>query len=179
MNSWRVEQALLQRRMAKGFTLIEVMVAVAILALALPAMLYALSNQLENTGYLRDKLFAQWAAENALAEIRFANRRSGNIAKSQQGEEQIAGRTWYWRSEAKAFPQEEFKDIIGVQISVFLSKENRDQQAITTLTGIVRRFDTAPQSRPAFAEPPTASTTPANNQHSSNADEPAQNTESN
>ena len=139
----------------KGFTLIEVMVAVAILALALPAMMYALSNQLDNTAYLRDKMFAQWAAENALAEIRLENRSSGRIkAKKLKGEEEIAGRTWYWRSEAKAFPQEEFKDIYGVQVAVYSEKNAKDEASIFRMTGMIRQYDQAAIKRPDFEAPP-------------------------
>ena len=55
---------------ARGFTLVEVMVALAIVAIALPALLMALYQQIDDTAYLRDKTLAYMVAENKLAEIR-------------------------------------------------------------------------------------------------------------
>ncbi len=55
---------------ARGFTLVEVMVALAIVAIALPAVLMALYQQVDDTAYLRDKTMAQMVAANKLAEMR-------------------------------------------------------------------------------------------------------------
>jgi general secretion pathway protein I len=52
----------------RGFTLVEVMVALAVVAIALPALLVALSQHVDGTGYLRDKSLAQMVAANKLAE---------------------------------------------------------------------------------------------------------------
>ena len=54
----------------RGFTLVEVMVALMVIAIALPALLKALYQQVDGTAYLRDKSIAQWVANNKLAENR-------------------------------------------------------------------------------------------------------------
>lgn len=51
-----------------GFTLIEVLAALAIIAVALMAALRATGQGTSNVGELRSRLFAGWVAENLLAE---------------------------------------------------------------------------------------------------------------
>jgi len=57
------------RSRANGFTLIEVMVAMAVVAVALPALLFALIQQVDGTGYLRERTLASWVAANKLSEL--------------------------------------------------------------------------------------------------------------
>ena len=52
-----------------GFTLIEVLIALAILAISLTALLKATSEDIRDTGYLKDKTIAMMLSENALTQI--------------------------------------------------------------------------------------------------------------
>ena len=55
---------------AGGFTLIEVLVALTIVAVALMAALRAAGSLTQNSGELRARMLAQWSAENRLAQMR-------------------------------------------------------------------------------------------------------------
>jgi general secretion pathway protein I len=78
----------------RGFTLIEVLVALMILAMGLSALMVAVSGTARTSGYLRDKTLAQWIALNRLSEVRL------NITKFGQntdtGEVYMANRTWHY-----------------------------------------------------------------------------------
>jgi general secretion pathway protein I len=54
----------------RGFTLIEILVAVAILAIALAATTRAASLATDGTLETRHRLLATWAAQNRVAELR-------------------------------------------------------------------------------------------------------------
>lgn len=58
-------------RIAKhqGFTLIEVLVALFILAIALAAVMRNLTGAITTTGALRDRTLALWVAENRLTRV--------------------------------------------------------------------------------------------------------------
>lgn len=58
------------QRRAAGFTLIEILVAVAILAVALAATTRAASMATDGALETRHRLLATWAAQNRVAEIR-------------------------------------------------------------------------------------------------------------
>jgi general secretion pathway protein I len=77
-----------------GFTLVEVLVAVMIIALGLTALMIAVSGTARTSGYLRDKTLAQWIALNRLSEVRL------NVTKFGQntdiGEVDFANRKWHY-----------------------------------------------------------------------------------
>ena len=87
----------------RAFTLVEVMVALAVVAVAVPALLLTLSQQLDGTRYLQDRIQAQWIAANRLAELRLVAAAKGTLQTGLiTGSEEMAGRIWYWWSEGEA-----------------------------------------------------------------------------
>lgn len=79
----------------RGFTLIEVLVALVIVALGMSALLGSLGSAADTASYLRDKSFAQWIGFNQLATLRL----SGTLPSdgTTDGELDYAGRHWRWR----------------------------------------------------------------------------------
>jgi general secretion pathway protein I len=77
-----------------GFTLVEVLVALIIVAMGLSALMIAVSSTARSSGALRDKTLAQWMALNRLTEVRL------NLVKFGQntdtGEVNFANRTWHY-----------------------------------------------------------------------------------
>ena len=59
-----------QHAVRRGFTLIEVLVALAIVSIALMSALRAAGQGTQQVGELRSRLLAGWVAENRLAEHR-------------------------------------------------------------------------------------------------------------
>jgi general secretion pathway protein I len=79
---------------ARGFTLVEVLVALMIVAMALAALMVAVSGTARTSGYLRDKTLAQWMALNRLSEVRLNLTKFGQ--NTDTGEINFANRTWHY-----------------------------------------------------------------------------------
>ncbi|MBF0628733.1 MAG: type II secretion system minor pseudopilin GspI [Magnetococcales bacterium] len=82
------------RGRAGGFTLLETVAALAVLALALAASLRVSSEHIRNAAYLRDRTLAHWVALNQATERRV--RREWPDPGSFRGTESMAEREWYW-----------------------------------------------------------------------------------
>ena len=80
---------------ARGFTLLEVLVAVAVLAMALGAIISGMARYADNAGYLRQKTIAIWVAHNRLTEVELEDQWP-EVGKS-DGEAEMAGIKWKWR----------------------------------------------------------------------------------
>ena len=83
-----------------GFTLIEVLVALAIVAIGMAAVLGTLTSSADTVSYLRDKTFANWVALNQIAQLRLTGQ-TPSPGKS-DGDSELAGRKWHWRQEVSA-----------------------------------------------------------------------------
>lgn len=87
-------------RRAKGFTLLEVLVALAIFALVAASVLSASARSLQTAARLEDKTLAMWIADNRLSELQLAETPAAD--GRDQGELEFAGRRWQWQSEIQA-----------------------------------------------------------------------------
>lgn len=87
-------------RRAKGFTLLEVLVALAIFALVAASVLSASARSLQTAARLEDKTLAMWIADNHLSELQLAETPAAD--GREQGELRFAGRRWQWQSEIQA-----------------------------------------------------------------------------
>lgn len=122
----------------RGFTLIEVMVALMVIAIALPALLGAVYRQTEGSAHLRDKSIAQWIASNKLTESRIQQARNEEVFQgTRSGIYTMAERDWFWWLESTAT---ELEDFYRIEVRVAASEEGQ-QQPLITLVG----FTAAPK----------------------------------
>jgi len=113
-----------------GFTLIEVLVALAIVAIALMSALRAAGQGTSNVGELRSRLLAGWVAENMLAEHRA--RRDWLPLGIQRGTGRQGGLDFTWREEVITTPNPSFR---RVDIRVFATAE--ESHSLAHLAGFV------------------------------------------
>ena len=86
-------------RQSRGFTLLEVLVALAVIAIPLLAVMESVTTNVSNAAYLRDRTFAHWVAMNQVTEQQL----SPQWPAPGQTEDQVlmSGRTWYWKMTVK------------------------------------------------------------------------------
>lgn len=112
----------------RGFTLIEVLVALAIFAIGVMATLRAIGVAVGGADEQRSRLLAGWVAQNRLAEMRALNRFPP--VGINEGDATMAGRQFFWREETKATPNPLFR---RVDVSVFAKRG--DSHALGRLSG--------------------------------------------
>ena len=77
-----------------GFTLLEVMVALAVLGIAMAGVISAMTQQAKNAGYLKEKTVALWVAHNQLAELQM--RKQPPDPGRSDGKVEMGGSEWRW-----------------------------------------------------------------------------------
>lgn len=118
----------MNKRRAHGFTLLEVLVALAILGIALGAALRASSVSADQAHVMKLRLLAQWSAENQLAEL--TARKRWPIPGVQSGSSSQAGVALDWTQTVSATPNLAFR---RVEIKVYADRDRR--YAVAQLTG--------------------------------------------
>jgi general secretion pathway protein I len=84
---------------AQGFTLIEVLIALAIISIALTALLLTTAETIKGTHRLRDKTLAHLVATQALTLVQ---EDLSPLKKNQEKTEEITlfGKQWFWHAKA-------------------------------------------------------------------------------
>lgn len=113
-----------------GFTLVEVLVALAVLTIALAAVMRALSQGIDTSSNLRDRALAMWVAQNRLVTHQIQKAWPG--LDTTEGTTEMAGREWRWREQVLAAPGE--TDLRQIHIEV---RAAGGDQALARLIGFL------------------------------------------
>jgi len=88
--------------LARGFTLLEVLIALAIVAMSVGALLGTVTSSASNVIYLKDKTLAEWVALNRLTELRI-DKNMPDLGK-RKGNSVLGGMRWEWEEEVVELP---------------------------------------------------------------------------
>ena len=121
----------------RGFTLIEVVVALAIVAIGMLAVFKTIGDSVNNVEALRDRSFAGWIADNRITEIRL----SGQMPSVEEtaGEVEFAGRRWHWVTKVS---QTQVEGLRRIDVSVRRDGDP-EESSLVTLAGFVGATATA------------------------------------
>ncbi|MFQ5983325.1 MAG: type II secretion system minor pseudopilin GspI [Woeseiaceae bacterium] len=115
---------------AGGFTLIEVMVAMAIAALGLAAVAASVSQMLDVGSAMQQRTYASWIAQNKIAESRLAN--VAPEVSETSGDVEFAGREWLWRA---TISETGVENLYRVDVRVGLPEGDENVRTVTGFIG--------------------------------------------
>jgi general secretion pathway protein I len=116
---------------SRGFTLVEVVVALAIVAIGMLAVFKTIGDTINNISTLRDRSFAAWIADNQITEVRL----SGQMPSVDEtaGDLEFADRRWYWVAKVSQTPVDGLR-----RIDVRVRREgDAEDSSLVSLAGFI------------------------------------------
>lgn len=103
----------------RGFTLLEVMLAMAVFAIAGVALLGVADNNYRHISHIEEQMFANWVASNQLVEVSLDT--TWPPKNNRKGKVEMAGRTWYWQQKVIKTANKELR---AVNMQVRLNEDD-------------------------------------------------------
>lgn len=111
-----------------GFTLMEVMVSLAVIAIALSALVKSSGVNTSNMGYIRDKTFAHWVAMNKATEL---NLNGAWVSPGRSnGTSKMASQEWHWTMIVSTTPNENIR-----KYDLEIRRDSQDENPLITVIG--------------------------------------------
>ena len=122
------------RQRLRGFTLLEVLIALAVLALAMGAVIKATSDYTSNQSYLRDRTMALWVARNVLVQHQVEGEwlSVGEV----KGTQEMGDQEWRWLTRIS---QTEESELRRLDVEVYPVDSDDDENPVSVLSGFLRQ----------------------------------------
>lgn len=114
-----------------GFTLVEVLIALAVLAVALAAVMRLMGQAIDLSAALRDRTIALWVAQDRLT-LHYA-RGDWPAVDTTEGDSRMGERVWRWQERVSTTQLDEMR-----RIDIEVRTEN-GVDVLARLSGFLRR----------------------------------------
>ena len=123
-----------------GFTLIEILIALAVFAVVSTAMITNATQHVSQTGLLRDKTIAHWIALNELSQIKSNIRLEENYPQTGTTQSEINMLFTDWLVEVEVSATEN-DNVRRITVDVFRDEFDRDEDySMFTLVSFVGKY---------------------------------------
>jgi general secretion pathway protein I len=117
----------------RGLTLIEVLIALAIVGIAMTAVIKATSQNIRATNYLQNKTMALGVAKQIMSEIQTGILKLPDHREPFKNKTTLLGREWYWLASQEMTPNKRIKNI---QVKVYETENEDETETVTPLINI-------------------------------------------
>lgn len=107
----------------KAFTLLEVLVAMSVLAIGMSTLVKVATQNTIQTSYLKDKTFAHWVALNKMNEVKLESNWPDK-GKS-NGTVTMANQDWHWKLKVSDYGKQS-NNVRILKIDIRLEERNED-----------------------------------------------------
>lgn len=140
----RADSTIRRTNSQHGFTLVEVVVALAIVAVSFMALYGVIMQMVNATTLMQEKTIASWIAFDQITELRLQTDLPGS-AKS-NGVTEMAGGTWLYSVELRATGSDTIRQVI-----VTVAPEDEPDRTLGLASGVI--FSAAPVNQPPGSAP--------------------------
>lgn len=122
-------------RLSRGFTLIEILIALTVLAVAMGAIIKAATDYTGGLSHLRDRTMATWVARNVLNEFQLQD--EWPSVGERKGNQEMGHFEWRWLARISLTDEPELRRL-DVEV---LRPDDDPDSPVSVLSGFLRKPD--------------------------------------
>lgn len=118
----------------KGFTLIEVLVALAVMAITGVAILKVTQEHIMTLTSVQELSIASWVANNQMTETTLKAQIKWPLKNNDKGKVDMAGKTWFWQQTVSKTPDESL-----FQLTIIVATDEEMSDRVTDISTFISK----------------------------------------